>query len=56
MDKKLYHIHNEEIGLDNFLRLTDNEYAFYKWLKNIGYLDEYTTIDYLYAMPTIIEF
>lgn len=45
--KTKVHIYNREMDIDNYLALSVNELAFYKWLKNNNYLDEYTCIDIL---------
>ena len=55
-EKKLYHIYNKEVDMDNYVRLRDNEYSFYRWLQDNGYLDEYTCIERMDSIPIITEF
>ena len=47
MDKTKVHIYNKEMDIDNYLALSANELAFYKWLRDNNYLDEYTCMDIL---------
>ncbi len=55
-EKKLYHIYNKEIDMDSYVRLRDNEYAFYRWLQDNDYLDEHTCIERISTLPIVTEF
>lgn len=56
MEKTKIHIYNKETDVDNYLALSKNELAFYHWLKDYGYLDEYTCMDVLERDIEFIEF
>ena len=56
MEKTKVHIFNKELDIDNYLALSENELAFYKWLQYNNYLDEYTRIDVLEKSINFVEF
>ena len=56
MEKKLIHIINTEKDINNYLKLTDNEIAFLKWLSQQTYLDDHTYFEKISALPTPTEF
>ena len=56
MEKIRVHIYNRANDIDDYLALSENELAFYEWLRNYGYLDNDTDIDVLEKDIKFIEF
>ena len=56
MAKTKVHIYNRETDMDSYLALSTNELAFYRWLRDNQYLDEYTCMDVLQKDIEFVEF
>lgn len=56
MEKKIINIYNTEQDSNDYLKLTNSEIAFLKWLNDMGYLDDYTYFDEVSKLSNPIEF
>lgn len=55
-EKRIFHVTNRNTDGDDYIKLSENEYALLKWLDDNCYLDDDTSFDEVPALPTPLEF